>query len=365
MPSFDIPSDSLEVHISSTRSYRTCRRKYKAEYLYKRVSKTPNIHFLLGTIFHEVFELNQKGISPDDSFAGVFARNTVDVPQNSDYFFEASQEALKLKQVINEYFAYWNKNKWDRWSDDKFEFVALEQGFKIPLPNLKKRGTFRKDAFLAGRIDGIIRRKEDNTYWLWENKTSSRPDSLIGSLFNDEQSGAYLIAASYILGQVPEGVVYNVVNKSLPTQPKVLKDGTLSKDKSINTTNTTYREAIDRQHPDWTLEQKTAEYGEFVKFLATKPNNFYIRKEVRRTKTELDQLLINLSAIVDEMTDVDTPMYPNPNPNHCNYCSFKRWCETVNQFGPTSQQARDVLEIDFDVKKAYTKTEIELSNVDN
>lgn len=183
----------------------------------------------------------------------------------------------------------------------------------------------RKPVMYEGRIDLILRENGTDALWIADHKTASRLGGGDAHLDIDTQVASYAWAMRE-LGKNVAGVIYSQLLKSAPSEPKVLKSGKLSKDKSQGTTYELYVEALEKHrlpHHD---------YEDFLEYLRTNPNEYVKRLQLHRSNNELDRQgdLIFMEAI--EM--VSEPfIYPNPHFMECNRCAFKSPCLVAQEKG--------------------------------
>jgi hypothetical protein len=324
-----------EIHISDVRAFKSCRRRwYFSSPLQRNLEPiVPYMPFLLGRAVHEAEENMRKEGMPLDAALDVFTKREVEaIESKNGKLWEQEratiEESLDLARGMLEHYAKWASTYKGRWAEDQFEFVASETEFSVPLYN--PSGHKSTKVFLAGRFDGLVVRKDDGSFWIWETKTSRSIKELERSLQNDEQCGAYIYAAQQLFKVHVTGVLYNIMRKKVPTEPMVLQSGMLSKNKSIDTTAEAYAAAVKRNHPDWRVDTIMEFYGDILDTLLAKENEFFKRVAVYRTEAEIQQLQSDLWAVALEMTRRQTPHYPTPTWMNCNFCRFRAPCLAMN-----------------------------------
>jgi hypothetical protein len=238
-------------------------------------------------------------------------------------------EQITLIEGMLEHYVLWvSSNRDQLWSDDNLEFISLETEFSVPL--LTPTGRRSNRVYLAGRFDGLVRRKDNGTYWIWETKTAAAPKRLQATLDNSEQSGAYIYAAQQLIGENISGVLYNILRKKVPALPRVLKNGTLSQAQDQDTTPALYLDAIKEQHPDeaqdpqWIMDN----YGAFLQALMDRQSEkpFFLRIPIRRTSQEIGRMSERIWQVALEMTRPSTACYTNASWTTCGNCRFKGPC---------------------------------------
>ena len=155
--------------------------------------------------------------------------------------------------------------------------IAIEKRFEVPIPDAA--GGRRTRVRLRGVIDVVWYDPDQGDLVIDDHKTTKKgADTFIRKLGHDPQLCGYLWAVRWMLsrGQLwsvaslravgmsnpqinalliaaKEGTLatgrvrYNVLRKKLPTVPRVLKNGTITTDQSIDTTPGLYAAALERQ----------------------------------------------------------------------------------------------------------------------
>jgi hypothetical protein len=320
-----------EIHISDVRTFRQCRRKWWFSSLMPGCKglepRVPYAPFFEGRAVHDVLSvLYETGEHPVDVFHQWIGANVPSIEEEAGPLWEAErakvQESVDRVEGMLEHYAVWRKHYHGPNADENLRFLATEMEFKIPLP-----GT---PFIMGGRFDGVVQRPNDGTYWLFETKTTRSINELVRSLANDEQAGLYAWAAQQIIGEPISGIIYNLLRKKIPNYPHGLRDGSLTRNKGIDTTLELYWEAAKESHPLMSIEELKEYYMDMLLHLESKGNTFFMRHEVRRTQAELEQLIVYLLATAEEMSSPNTVLYPSPGWMTCNFCHFRAPCLAMN-----------------------------------
>lgn len=330
-----------EIHISDVRAFKQCRRKWNwASPLRQNLEpNVPYVPFFTGRAIHHCIEFYYRDGIPLDVSLKQYLQNEQQEMERAGRLWP-QEHALIAEQIaliggILEHYHQWvTGDTVSKWSDNNLEFVQLETDFSVPLHN--PQGAVSNKVYLAGRFDGIVRRKDDGSLWLLENKTTRSISEMVASLDNDEQCGTYVVAARHLLNRPISGVLYNLLRKKVPTKPAVLQSGLLSQNKSMDTTAFAYIAAAREVHGSsfatnaelnrFILQQ----YRDMIQSLLDKGNTFFARIPITRTQAELDQLERDLWAVAMEMTRSTTPLYPSPSWMNCRFCHFRAPCLALN-----------------------------------
>ena len=330
---------AYEIHISDVRTFKQCRRKWwfssnlpGNKGLEPRV---PYMPFFTGRAIHYCLEMYyEDGTHPTEVFEAWLPEELNKIKEQSGALWAGEeqkvQEQITLIEGMMDHYALWAPHV-----DRNYEVVATELEFNIPLDVSKNVSFGRVQLSLAGRFDGVVRYVPENTFWLFESKTTRSIKEMKRSLANDEQAGLYSWAASTLVGKPIAGVLYNLMRKKIPIYPRQLGDKYLSQAKNQDTTMEVYWEAIKETHqiaPDDKASMEMAKdiYADMLLHLEQKGNTFFERWEVRRSQSELSTLVSYLLATAAEMIDPETVLYPSPGQFNCNFCHFRAPCLAMN-----------------------------------
>ena len=155
---------------------------------------------------------------------------------------------------------------------DRYEVLLIEGQVARAIPDNRKVGKLLSDLPLidgkrrkrswvfGGAVDGLLRDRETGLYWLLEHKHTSETDleRYCSKLDWDPQSPGYgwALANPHPAADLQEpikvaGVLYNVMRKKLPAEPKQKKDGTTSKAACDTTYEVFLNTLLDRgENPD-------------------------------------------------------------------------------------------------------------------
>lgn len=317
------------VHISDIRAYKSCPRlAYFSSPLWKGLGPLEVYGpFYIGRLVHAALEYYyaKKGKlsfrAATTMAVETEAESATGLPLDQAlWVLEGYTETAR--SILHWYYR-WIKSEDHRnhpWGDPSLEFLEQEPTFEVSLPYTSMTGRC-----LGGRFDGLVRRRDDGSLWLFETKTTVSIQNLQKSLRFDEQAGAYIYAAQQILGEHVEGVIYNILRKKAPTMPPVLKSGKLSQNKSLDTTVERYLDAAYAAHPHDSDEEIRERYADMLAHLEAKGNTFFSRTIVRRTPYEIRKSARELSKVATRMANEEM-FAPSPDFIKCNRCLFQNPC---------------------------------------
>jgi len=265
-------------------------------------------------------------VSAFEAFVAEERTNMGDLwPQEEGTF----EEQVILGYNMLQHYKLWQQQDTKKYSDRNLKFLELEYPFEVPL---KVDGRTARGKRIAGRFDGLVYNTATDEYWIWETKTTRSITEFVTALSNDEQSAVYLYAAQQLFKYPVAGVLYNIIRKKAPPQPRTLVNGLLSK-AAIDTTKFAYRYWIEQAYPDWSDDTVNEYFGDILLSLEENEQKYFMRYPVRKTPIEIANVMQGVYETAREMTNPATPLYPSPNWLMCNFCAFKSPCVTRTMGG--------------------------------
>lgn len=381
MSTLTIPRTAAEVHISDVNAFKQCRRawNWSSRIRDNLQPKRPYHAFFLGRVVHECLDRWYGSGIPWQETLPPFVEQETELIRASVGLWEQDREMIaeqvRMAEGILTHYFMWEPRQKGPFAMSNLEWLTVEQNFKVPLVH---PATLRKHprAFFAGKIDGLVRRKDNGDLYIIEWKTSKAIPNRARTLPNDEQATAYLNAMRYIWGDSVKGLIYTIMSKRVPPFPKVLNTGFLSKDVKDQSIDT-YIAAIRTHHADelerirvYELEMGGSDeavtraqnnfiaqnYGPTIMQLHgsnDSKNIFFERHLVTRTDHALEQGALDLWDVATEMSRRNVPVYPTPG-FHCSYCMYYDPC-LLRQNGDNAElllsenyirRPDDIIEID-------------------
>jgi len=226
-----------------------------------------------------------------------------------------------------------------KYKDEDVEPLYIEHTFYAPIPGLD-------NVWLSGTPDLVC--KYNGSYAVFDHKTYTRMLNLF-ILSHDDQMTAYMWLLEQNGIRVNQ-LVYNMLRKSAPRKPQLLKKGGLSVDKSIITDVDTYMEAIveNKLNPD--------DYAEILSLLETK-EEFFKREVVIRSRAAMETFAWKLGIQAKQMVDPEQVIYPNDSFDNCKYCDFEKICTMQ-----TNKMAKS--SIDVAIQEYYRPRQVRLVEED-
>jgi hypothetical protein len=332
-------------------SFLNCRKQWYYQWVEGIEAKKPDNKLFFGTAFHKWLE-NYYNSGCNKLQADLETSVWINNQDLKDMDQTAIDDMMTLMKGVAEHY-----HKTYGESDRAFKVLATEVEFLVKLD---------EDLFMTGtidlvyEIDGKIRFMDHKTvssismyeekavmdrqisrYW-WALKMISAGIGRIKETFTEDgvEKTAW-VRWNQLAGKEIDGFDYNLIAKDFPKEPKVLKSGKLSTDKSQKTTFDLFVKKIQELHLDGN------DYNEFLRFLSEKPNNFFSRVDVRRSDAELESAAWEFSYTAGDIHDVKLMITQNPQStealtyrnitNNCMHmCQFKSLCMTAIDNGNVS-----------------------------
>lgn len=311
-----------QIHISDVTAFLQCRRAWNWSSNLRQHLTTvqPYGPFYLGTVVHKILE---KWYDPNGLKVHASGRAIVELRQQPN----AIDEFIDFGRDMFDHYLTWQNNDRSEFNDLNLNFLAVEKPVKMPI--YTPRGTASNKFEFVGKVDGVIRHWGNNKLYLHEIKTCKSIDSRIEQLNFEIQPTAYMLAAEHEYNEPIAGVIYTLIRKKLPVEPDVLGNGTLSKNKAIDTTADCYLSCVRRQHPGITAAEIKSIYGDVLSNLLNQPNKFFRRVLVTRSQSQLVEMRRMLYDVARDMTNARLPLYTNPG-YFCNNCQFQMPCVALS-----------------------------------
>src|SRR5262245_21899896 len=232
---------------------------------------------------------------------------------------------------------------------DGFTVLVTEHDFSIPIWDYERNCILRArdlreqspnygqelEVHQRGRMDAIWS-KPNGKLGVIDHKTSSRIDEdFFEKLETDEQVTSYLYAAQVeakyyglpYAGQEMEECIYNVMRKTYPKPPTLLKTGLVSVNRAEESpTFEMLQQFMAENFIEFdSLPEKHQEYYRYVQEAGDEM--FFVRKLVRRNRHQLRNAGYRAYLEAMDMLDPNLRIYPNlSNDYRCLRCAFRAPC---------------------------------------
>lgn len=317
--------------VTERNSFRTCRRSWHLGTIRRLAPKgKATWYFLFGDMVHAALEtyykndrnldlatdtLHAEWLKHDESLREMYGALYA-TPEVQEYWYDEYQKAANMLYYYDLY------DKAHPFFERVLDMTIEERSF-IHILNPEGDST---PGLLSGRIDMVVEREDG--IWIVDHKTLSAVPS-DSALDIDDQITAYCYIYWRTTGVMPRGGMYNVLLKDPPKPPRVLKNGTVSKDKSQRTTYELYMEALVEN------DQDPADYTEILEYLENKGwSQFFVRLQSERNMAQLAAFEKHLFQEYADMVDglmFPDQLYPNPSQYTCPRCQFLPICKAMEE----------------------------------
>jgi hypothetical protein len=296
----------LTVTYSQLADFRKCRLYWDLMYRQNLQPAEEKDYFAFGKAIHHALHYYyandrnyKKAIAGFDEVWNEYAKNFGAFTNEERYTLDYNRTMALYMLAEYDYLAQ---------RVDNFDVEHCEKKVEYPLPN--NDGTDSM-FWLKGTIDGIAIDPKKR-YWLLEFKTAGdMQDSWIEL---DEQATIYIWLAEKIFNIRIYGVIYTIMRKKIPTEPKILKSGKMSKDKGQSTSP--YMIAK-------TIKEKGIE-DDMTDFQAVMSSKYIKRIIVRRSEHEIRNTVNRIMQVTQDM--INPRIYANPGWNCYWDCPYYRLC---------------------------------------
>jgi len=270
-----------QVSHSEITTYLDCQKKW--DLIYNQHQKVDNLHFQFGSMGHKVLETK---VIPDE------------------IMFPELKEAFEISSW-NDYFCQIFKELEDRFKD--YEVIARE----LPVESEE----------LKGVIDVVWRNRNDGRLLITDYKFSTSNKTIM-DISIDEQMYIYAYLYSQQTGESLDNIDigYISIPKCQYTEPRVLKNGMISKDKSQKTTYNMYLETIKK------FNLNVEDYADVLDELKDKHMLTIVLSPLNRET--LIKILTNINNV---MIDMNKGYILEKFSYQCNKCDFVQYCKYGKQ----------------------------------
>lgn len=201
-------------------TFLTCRKLADFTLFKGLRQKRESVPLTWGTLMHAVLERwYHDGTVDVEAYLENYAKENAIGKWSPDEEQEFETTAGQIMAVFKGYQDYWKKN------DKAMDWVAQEQKFSLPLNvGVFNHATDSTDTFqvqVRGMIDGVFRtglakaKTGKKPLWITDHKTKGQidEDMIMDTLERDFQIHLYAWACLQLYGEVPTGVLYNVVRR--------------------------------------------------------------------------------------------------------------------------------------------------------
>lgn len=325
--------EPLRLSNSKANTFQRCPKKFHYRYELGLRPKVKALPLERGTWLHTLLEVHyandpnhiiypgKRGVGKGIKVGNDWRKAHRVLTNAFNNLFDEEKEDLgnlpeECHRIFMSYLMRYNKEDKAQWrviDTELDEIITLPSGLRFQI------------------IIDLIMEDLNGGLWIWDHKTVGRfmPADF---MLLDAQLARYFWGAEHMGYKSLRGIIFNEVNTTSPTLPKVLKDGTLEKRANLRCDVFTYLREIKRQGT--TVDA----HREFLKRLASQQDLWF-----RRTRLPKDPPLIKTLMDELEMTAnaINSAKYANAFPRtvtkDCTWgCEFLHACQVELMGGDAS-----------------------------
>jgi hypothetical protein len=239
---------------------------------------------------------------------------------------------------------------------DDFRVIVQEHQFSVPLgfSAIDPRDGIEKEVHYRGRQDAIIQDIATDRYGILEHKTAaSVTDDYFRKLEKDEQVTSYMWSAEREaeIFDLPykqiDFTLYNVMRKTFPKPPTVLKSGLFSVNRTEESTTWPMLEAFIKDAGIQVVVDSTEKLSNYVDYVKESGyDQFAQRKFVTRNRSEVKSCEWRVISEAEDMLGIplgyNRKLYPNPTGDrYCLGCPFRAPCIAYDDGSDYEQMLTD------------------------
>lgn len=259
-----------------------------------------------GSVVHDLLEYEAKKLDWEARLEEIEAKRGAFFEQEREYYGDIIGDSRK---IVRRYVK--------RWKDEVLEYILCEPDLEpIYFTHLMIEGV-RKNIWLVVKPDGLVK---DSTgdLWILERKTVSNKFASLEHRVFDLQTSLYIWALEKMGYKNIRGVLWDEVRAKTPRRPDVLKNGSLSKRKSIDTDWGTYLRAI-KKHG---LDPKN--YEDMKSAINADPDKFFRRVPLRANPSVVKMIVKEAQATAKVIQMGLTPVMELG--YGCRSCFYEKIC---------------------------------------
>jgi len=296
------------ISYSEIRTFERCKRLWTYTYEQGWAPKREDAVLTDGRWVHKLLAAYYAGASWHDSHAALLA-DALEACLFDEERDEVRRRADVIAGVMARYVQRYAEEAWEPifYQDEPL----IEREILVPLPT---------GGMLKAQVDLVARNRDDGTIWVWDHKTKREFDKdMEARLDFDPQLSIYTVGLR-ALGINVAGGLHNYLRMRLPAEPKINKDGTMSK-VAVTTDEETVRDFIARSGAKISDDELAA-------YLDRLPKDAFFRRFT--TIREQDELQATVRELEAKLRERELARLHGLNTrtliSDCMFCPFYRPC---------------------------------------
>lgn len=297
-------TEQLRISNSSYKTLLRCEQQYVYKFVELLEARLVAIPLKLGTWMHLLIDAKYKKGDWKPEHRKLSREFNQMFDEQKAYYGPLPQQA---SHIMRGYDYHWRND------DQDWEFIDTELKLEVEL---------NKGWVYVAKVDVVA--DNDEGRWLWDHKTFKAKAPTADYRIVDPQSALYDWAYERVTGIKPVGFMFNYLRTKLPTTPKLLKRGGISKAKNIDTNFYTLMAFLKKNDLD------PADYREQLSAARSRDSLFYDRVFVPRPTAVIRNLLADIVAKLPRIRELHEGARPTRTlTRDCQYsCAFHLLCLT-------------------------------------
>lgn len=345
--SVTIPKRLEVVRVTEVSKFKECRRAWYLGEIRGLVPKAVQDFFWFGDKMHIGLQIFAATGDIEKAITAFLEASSASIPDLEKGYGgmwpemePMFQEMVTMGKAILHNYAIF-----ERATGMKLMTTHLEERLFVPIRTASGKSALKGMPQLSARMDRVVVDERDGREYMVDYKNSTHQWTEGRGLELDEQTTGYHYEFWRTRNYLPAGMIYDTLLKKVPNEPKILKNGTLSKDKDQGTTYELYMEAIKAQGAN------PAEYAEILQILREQGwSKFFKREITHRNMEQIRSYERDLYHTFQDMRAVaqnPAKAYPNPSPMRCPRCPFRDVCLAMND----GSDAEDMIKARFTISE--------------
>lgn len=296
--------ETYRISNSSMKTIQRCEQQYFYKYVLSLQPKLPKGALRLGSWMHALIEAKFKHNTWAHAHKMLTNKfnNLFDVER--EYYGDLPTQA---QTIMKGYDYHWKRDA------DEWKILGTELKVEVPLGS-----TFT----YVGKID--VEAENDDGIWLWDHKTFKNKQPSSDFRTTDPQSSLYDWAYEKITGNKPAGFIFDYIRTKLPAIPRLLKNGTISQARNIDTNYITLARTIQL------YKLNPLDYREQLSAARARDKLFFDRIYIPRPAAVIKNLLEDIKIIAPRVKELHEGRRPTRTLTfQCQqFCDYHMLCMT-------------------------------------
>lgn len=265
-------TEQLRISNSSIKTLQRCEQQYAYKYVENLSPKRVALPLKLGTWVHSLLEAKYRDGTWKTAFKRLEREYAKLFQQEREFYGDLPTQT---REIMRGYDYHW------RGDDEEWKVIETERKLEIPLSSTW---------LYVAKLDVIA--ENDEGVWIWDHKTFKAKKPSDDYRTSDPQSALYDWAWEQVSGQKAVGFIFNYLRTKAPSVPPLLKNGSISKARNIDTNWVTLARTIKQ------YGLNPADYREQLSAARARDRLFFDRVYIPKPVNVIRELLKDIQTLV-------------------------------------------------------------------